>query len=179
MAVQRKCIQTVPEAVLNSVEVVRYRPGEAIRWLQTGAENIRRGARAKGKSVVEGDTRTFGESLKTAAGAAIDFTKGAYADLKHRQAEASEYVMLDGHFDVVNGTSIKAINYDRVEKITLNGDRATLFLDKGTLTIKPFAYIVAGRAKVPVGWTRNGIEVPYELLLEELAAHCNLDIIEE
>ena len=45
-----------------------------------------------------------------------------------------------------------------------------LVLDRGTLQIKPYAYVVAGKLKVPIGWARNGIEVPYELLIEELSS---------
>ena len=161
------------------MEVVRYRPGEAIRWLQTGAENIWRGAKAKGKSAIEPHSGTFGQNLKNAAGAIFDYGKGAYADMLHRQADASEYVLLETHFDVVRGSAIKTVDYSRVKKIELKGDRATLTLDAGNLSIKPFAHIVSGRAKVPVGWTRNGMEVPYELLIEELAARCGVDVVGE
>jgi hypothetical protein len=160
------------------VEVVRYRPGEAIRWLQTGAEYIRRGARAKGKSVIDPNGSTFGQNLKTAAGALVDYTKGAYADMMHKQAEAQEYVLLEKHFDIVRGSAIKTLDYDRVKKIEVKGDKATVTFDTGHLTIKPFAHIVSGKARVPVGWSRNGIEVPYELILEELAARCGVEIDE-
>jgi hypothetical protein len=161
------------------MELVRYRPGEAIRWLQTGAENIRRDAREKGKSVVGQtgtDQKTFGENLKTAASAVFEFGRGAYAELKHRQAEANEFVLHDKHVDIVRNGMIKTISYDLVKSVEMQGDRGTLVLEKGTVSIKPFAHIVAGKAKVPVGWTRNGIEVPYELLIEELAARCGVDI---
>jgi len=126
-----------------------------------------------------GDSKTFGENLKTAAGALFDFGKGTYADMMHRQAEDSEYVFQETQFDIVSGGNMKTIPYDRVVAVHLKGDRATLTLDKGTVILKPFAYIVAGRIKVPVGWVRNGIEVPYELLLLELAARCSVDIQEE
>ncbi len=164
------------------VELVRYRPGEAIRWLETGAENIRKGAQTRGLNLLRqtgADSKTFSENLKTAAGALFDFGKGTYADMVHRQAEDSEYVFQDDQFDVVSGGNLKTIPYNRVFAIHLRGDRATLTLDKGHVVIKPFAYIVAGRVKVPVGWVRNGIEVPYELLLLELAARCGLEIQEE
>jgi len=36
--------------------------------------------------------------------------------------------------------------------------------------------VVAGRTKVPVGWRRNGLEVPYELLIDELAARSGRSI---
>jgi hypothetical protein len=161
------------------VEIVRYRAGEAIRWLQTGAENIRRSAKAKGRSMIDPEhERTFGQNIKTAAGAVFDYGKGAYADMMHKQAEASEYVLLEKHFDIVNGSVIKAVPYDRVRKVELKNDKATVMLDKGTIYIKPFAHIVSGKAKVPVGWSRNGIEVPFELLVEELAARCGLDVDE-
>ncbi len=158
---------------------MRYKAGEAIRWLQTGADNIRRGARAKGKSVIDPSGGTFGQNLKTAAGAIVDYGKGTYADMMHKQAEANEYVLLDHHFDVVRGSAIKTVEYERVKKITVKGDRASITLDKGNLTIKPFAHVVAGRAKVPVGWSRNGIEVPFELLIEELSARCGMDVDDE
>ena len=121
------------------MELVRYRPGEAIRWLETGAENIRKGAQNKGMNLIKQagtDSKTFSENLKT-------------------------------------------IPYDRVIAIHQRGDRTVFTLDKGTVTIKPFAYIVSGRIKVPVGWVRNGIEVPYELITLELAARCGVEVQEE
>ncbi len=163
------------------MELVRYRAGEAIRWLQTGAENIRKGATLRGKSVVKQagvDQRTFGENVKTAAGALVDLGKSAYADMLHNQAQASEYVLQDDHFDIVKGASLKTIPYERVKAIQMRNDRAVLVLDKGDLTIKPVAHIVAGRMRVPVGWTRNGTEVPFDLLIEELAARCHVEIQE-
>jgi hypothetical protein len=164
------------------VELVRYKPGEAIRWLETGAENIRRGAQNRGMNLLKqsgGDTKTFSENLKTAAGAIFDFGKGTYADMMHKAAEDSEYVLQEDQFDIVNGGNLKTVPYNRVVAIHLKGDRATFTLDKGVVVIKPFAYIVAGRIKVPVGWVRNGIEVPFELLVVELGARCGLEVQEE
>lgn len=164
------------------MELVRYKPGEAIRWLETGAVNIRKEAKSKGRSLIrqEGvDQKTFGQNVMTAAGAIMDFGRSAYTDMLHQQAQASEFVLQEQHFDVVKGGSIKTVAYDRVKKVVLRGEKATFTLDKGSLTIKPFAHIVAGRVRVPVGWSRNGTEVPYELLLEELAARCGLEVEDE
>jgi len=164
------------------MELVRYRPGEAIRWLQVGAENIRRGAQARGRSVVRQtgtEQKPFKENVKTAAGALMEYGRGTYADLLHTKADASEYVLQERHFDIVRSGSIKTIPYERVKGIEFKGDHAIILLDKGQVTIKPFAHLVAGRAKVPVGWSRNGIEVPFELLVEELAARCGVEIDEE
>ena len=164
------------------MELVRYRPGEAIRWLETGGDNIRRGARNRGINLLRQgpiNSETIGENLKTAAGALFDFGKGTYAEMMHRQAEDSEFVLQESQFDIVNGGNIRSIPYTRVVAMTLKGDRASLTLDKGSVTIKPFAFIVVSRIKVPVGWVRNGIEVPFELLLHELAARCGIEVQEE
>jgi hypothetical protein len=163
------------------MELVRYKPGEAIRWLETGAESSRRAAKERGIEAVRPDSsrgtaHMVGKSVASAAGALVDLGKSAWADMVHRQAEASEYVLQDRHFDVVKPGSIKSVEYDRVQKIELKGDKVLVLLDRGNVTIRPYAYIVAGKVRVPIGWTRNGMEVPYELLLEELAARCGVNL---
>lgn len=161
------------------MEPVRYKPGEAIRWLHIGAEDIRKGAKSRARSVVNQsgtEQRPFAQNLKTAAGALLDLGKSAYADALHTQALGTEYVLNERHFDVVQGSTIKTVPYERVKGIEMRGDRASLVLDKGTMSIKPVAHLVAGRVRVPVGWLRNGTEVPYELLVEELAARCGVEI---
>ena len=164
------------------METVRYRPGEALRWLQTGADNIRKVAGERGKSVIRQtgvDQKRLGENLKTAAGALVDLGRSAYAEALHKQAEATEYVLLPDRVDLVKGGKIESISYDSIKGVRIDGDRARLILEKGHVSIRPFAHIVAGRVKVPVGWVRNGMEVPYELLIEEIAARSRREIEEE
>jgi len=162
------------------MEPIRYKTGEAIRWLKTGAEAIRKDAKEKGRQVVQPGTpkdfRDASARVASAAGAVIDFSKSAWADLKASELENTEYVLTDDGFDIVKGSSIKSIPYNRVEKIQRRADRSTITLDRGSVVIKPHAYIVAGGLKVPVGWTRNGMEVPFELLLDELSARCGVNI---
>jgi len=161
------------------MEVVRYRPGEAIRWLATGAENLRKDAASRGRTAVKQsncDARAVKENLKNAAGALLDYGKSAYTDLLHNQADASEYVLLDEQFDIVRGGTIRSVKYSDVKKIEFKAERATLILEKGNVSIRPVAHIVAGHAKVAVGWARNELEVPFELLIEELAARCKVEI---
>ena len=164
------------------METVRYRPGDALRWLQTGADNIRKAAGERGRSVIRqtgADQKRVGENLKTAAGALVDMGKSAYAEMLHRQAEATEYVLLKDRLDLVKGNKIESIPWESIKAVRMEGERAHLVLDKGKVTLKPFAHLVAGRVKVPVGWTRNGMEVPYELLVEEIAARARREIEEE
>lgn len=165
-----------------STELVRYRPGQAVRWLQTGADTIRKGASARGKSIVGqtgSDQRPLTENVRVAAGAIFDFGRSAYADMLHSQAQAQEFILLDDRVDIVRGSNVKTIPYALIKAIELKGDKATLTLERGFVHIRPFAHILSGRLKVPVGWSRNGIEVPYELLIDELAARCGLDIHED
>ena len=160
------------------MEVVRYQPGEAIRWLETEADRMRREATQKGKSAVQGADMEGGikQSVANVASAIFDFGKSAYAEIAHLRAKAGEYVLLEERLDVVNGTSIKSIKYADVKKILVAKDKATIHFSGHTVSIKPYAYLSAGPLKVPVGWTRNGMEVPYYLLLEELAARCGVDL---
>lgn len=164
------------------METVRYRPGEALRWLQTGADNIRKVAGERGRSVIRQsgtDQKKPVENLRTAAGALADLGRSAYAEALHKKAEAMEYVLLKDRLDLVQGPRIESIPWDSIKGIRLEGDKAHLILDKGRVTLKPFAHLVAGRIKVPVGWSRNGMEVPYELLVEEIAARARREIEEE
>lgn len=159
------------------MDLIRYKPGEAIRWMSIGAEDLRKQAKRQGKSVIkrEGD-RTIGKDIKEAASAVIDMGKSAWADLLAKQAEASEYVLHPEKFDVVTPGNIKSVRFDEVMDMKQQGDRVTVILKQGSVTIKPHAYIVAGKVKVPVGWSRNGLEVPYETLLDELSARCKVNI---
>ena len=148
-----------------------------MRWLQVGAAGKRRSARDKSKTLaMPADARDLGINVRTAAGALMDMGKSALADLAHNQATHSEFVLLDDALEVVRPGSTRRIAYREIKSIELRAERATLVLERGSLTIKPVAFVVAGRIKVPIGWTRNEIEVPYELLVDEIAARCGLDL---
>ncbi|HZH98541.1 MAG TPA: hypothetical protein VEX38_06180, partial [Fimbriimonadaceae bacterium] len=148
------------------MDAVRYKPGEAFRWLEIGAEDIRKNAQRKGQSLVrrEGE-RNIGRDVRQAAGALMDMGKSALADLMHKQALANEYILLDDRLEIVNSGRVRGVPYDDVQAIRQRGDRYSLILDQGSIPIKPTAHIVSGKIKVPVGWSRNGMEVPFEVLI--------------
>ena len=161
------------------MEIVRYRPGEAIRWLRTSGEKIRQDAQTRTRSAVQqrvSSERPVMENLRNLSGAVFNVGKGAYAQMVHHLAEGNEYVLQEKHLDIVRGNSIKTLPYDRICGISLKGDRAILRLDQGSITVRPVAHVVAGNVIVPVGWNRNGLEVPYELLLEELSARAGVHL---
>jgi hypothetical protein len=152
------------------METVRYRPGEAIRWLQIES------ARLKDEpGPVMG--QTVGESVRGVAGALFNMGRSAFAELAHLRTSASEYMLLEDRLEIVHGKSIRAVPFESIKTIEMKGDRVTLRLEKGVIAIKPFAYIVAGPLKVPIGWNRNGMEVHYHLLIEELSARCGVEVV--
>lgn len=155
------------------MEAIRYKPGEAVRWLEVGADDLRKQARESGGRLVRrAGERTIGRDIRDAAGVILGMGKSALADLLHHQAQAAEYVLHEDRVEVVTTSSTRVIRYDQVTGMHRRGERVTLVLESGALHIKPVAHIVAGRIRVPVGWTRNGMEVPYEVLIDELSARC-------
>ncbi|CAN5623011.1 hypothetical protein BH11ARM2_BH11ARM2_20460 [soil metagenome] len=158
------------------MEIVRYRPGEAVRWLRTEADALNKEARDHGRSAVQqGD---FKHRIGQAAAAAAGMGKGAYTRLLHERTQASEYVLQEDRMDVVQPGKIKTIPYSSIKAIQMRGDRAIVVLEAGSMLIQPFAHLTAGRVKVPIGWSRNGTEVPFELLVEELAARAGVRLEE-
>src|SRR5688572_27610339 len=114
------------------MDPIRYKPGEAIRWLQTGAEQSRRTAKQKSKDMMDQTGAPGTKRVGQGVGALIDLGKGAWADVLHKQAEASEYVLQDDRFDVVTGNSIKSVRYADVRKMTAKGERVVITLDRGS-----------------------------------------------
>ncbi len=161
------------------MELIRYKPGEAVRWLESGAKDMLRSAKKKGRQIIhpQGD-RNLGRDFAQVAGAVVDVGKSALAELRHRQAEATEFVLGETSVEMLRPTGARTVPYESIKRIDKDGDKYTLIMDQGAATIKPHAYIVAGRVKVPVGWARNGLEVPYEVLVDELAARCKVDVTE-
>lgn len=161
------------------MEIVRYRPPDVLRWFQIGASGRRQAAARQGRSVVrrEGE-RTIGKDIRQVAGAILEIGKGAFADIVHRLAEGTEYNLGEESFEIVSGGRSRTLAYDEIKHISArNGDRFVLQLDQGCVTIAPAAYLVAGRAKVPLGWLRNGLEAPYTTLVDEIAARCGVEVI--
>jgi len=159
------------------MEIVRYKPGEAVRWLDAGAKDMLVRAKQKGGSALAGGiSRQVPKDIASVATAVFDAGKSALAELMHRQAEATEYVLDERGLEVVRLGSLKFLSYSSVRSISQKGDEYMIKSDTGTVRIKPHAYIVSGRIRVPIGWDRNGIEVAYGVLADELAARCKVNI---
>jgi hypothetical protein len=157
---------------------VTYRPPDVLHWFSTGSQEAIQSAKRKGRALTRPtDDGSVRKKIAQAVGVAADFSRGAAADIVHRQAAETVYRLYDTHMDVRTPLSQQRIEYGGVTAIKAHGkDRFTVEHEGGTLTVRPIAHLSAGRVRVPVGWTRNEIEVPFTMLLEELSARCGLEI---
>lgn len=162
------------------MNVIRYRTGRAIRWLETAAAEGRRTAQKKGSNLnPQINAQILGANVKAAAEATVGYVKSAWADRVHNAADEIEYVLLESSLELHGSGPAKTYSYADVDRIEQRGDRYTFFLSNSrSFTIKPHAYITAPRIKVPIGWERNGIEVSFETLIEELSARCGVNVVE-
>ena len=157
---------------------ITYRPAEILHWFGIKSQQEKTAAKRHGQAAIESSDLV--RSFKNVAGAAASFGKGALTDLVQKQAEETVFHLGEDAFEILGMTSRKKIIYSQVRQISARPhDRFEIDHSGGTLVIKPSAHLVAGRLRVPVGWLRNGLEVPYGMLIEEIAARCGVDIIAE
>lgn len=158
-----------------------YRPVDILHWFGMESRSARRSGFHKGGQVAKKATEQgVVQGLKLAASAAYELTKGAAGDLVQTQASQTEYVLHETGFEALDIVRRTKIDYKQVQKIVAKGgDKFMVVSETGNVTIKPVAHLLAGHLKVPVGWVRNGMEVPYSTLVEELAARCEVDVVTE
>lgn len=157
---------------------VTYRPAPVLHWFETGAQHARTSAKKKGRELAKTSADAWAEGLKKAASAAADLGRSAFSDFVHRAAEEVTFVLHEDSFEAQTLGNKKKVIFDEVTEVAEAAhDRYVLTHKGGTLVIKPTAHLVAGRLKVPVGWTRNGMEVPYTMLIDEIAARSGVDIL--
>jgi hypothetical protein len=161
-------------------EPVVYSPPACIQWFEVGAGGIKQDARAKAKAAKVGlQEKDLGTALKEGLSAAMRAGRAAMANLAGKRSEATEVRLYEDHFELVSLLKTVSIPYKEVRSIAPSPGgkhRYTLTLRSGEHTLSPVAYLVSGSARVPVGWQRNGMEVPYLLLIEELAARCGVEV---
>ena len=154
---------------------VTYRPPDVLHWFGAGSQEAMKSAKRKGKRL--GGEGSVKDKFFQAASAAADIGRGAAAGLVQNQAAETVYKLFDDRLEVRTPLSRQVVQYAAVSSIQAhNKDRFTLEHEGGTLTIRPIAHLASGRIRVPVGWVRNEIEVPFTMLLEELSARCGLEI---
>lgn len=158
-----------------------YKPAEVMHWFDTESKRTNAIARSQTKEIAKtANEEGIIPSIKQAATAAISITKGAYGTVVQKQAEETRYDLFDTGFEYVDLARRTKVDYNQVRQIVAKaGDRYQILYNGGSITIKPPAHLVAGKYRVPVGWQRNGIEVPFLTLVEELSARSGIEIIAE
>ncbi|MCG9894090.1 MAG: hypothetical protein MH204_01270 [Fimbriimonadaceae bacterium] len=157
---------------------VTYRPPDILHWLEQGGRTGRsdsfRKAKEAAKSAGEGG---FGTSFRKAAEAAKDLGKAAMADRAGRKYDDFLYLLADEELRIVKDGEATILPYRAIREIKEGkDDRWEIHAGTVQASIRPAAHLVVGSVKVPIGWLRNGIEVPFRLLIEELAARCGVEI---
>ncbi|MBX3114348.1 MAG: hypothetical protein KF836_07255 [Fimbriimonadaceae bacterium] len=160
---------------------VVYKPAEVMHWFDTESKRTNAIARAQTKDIAKtANEEGFLPGLKQAAGAALSIGKGAYGTVIQKQATETRIDLYETGFEVNELTRRVKIGYDQVRQIVSKAnDRYLVLYNGGNITIKPVAHLVAGRYRVPVGWLRNGTEVPFIVLIEEISARSGVEIIAE
>lgn len=152
------------------VPVVRYRPAPVIKWLELGSATLRK---TRNATRARKDVRS---SILDIVGRIVREGKGAVANVAGRQIERIEYRLLDDRFEVT-GALERTIPYGRITSI--RETRPANFVVEttdGSLRIRPYAWLVVAGHKVPVGWLRDGMDVPFDILAEELAVRAKVAI---
>lgn len=161
------------------METVRYKAPEITLWLQVASRGARKAKITSKESTVSGPDE-ISATLRRAAGAIVGFGRERLSELKQKQTEATEYTLEQDRLEARTLGRAKSLTYKDVVQIERKGgDRVVFRTADSSLTIAPVAHLVVGRVKAPIGWLRNGIEVPFETLIEEIAARSGKQIEEK
>ncbi len=157
---------------------ITYKPADILHWFGQDAKRSKGTARRRSMDIV----RTTSEEgivkgLRQAVGVATSLGRGAVGDIVQARIDEITYTLHENGLEYNTLTKNRKIGYEKVRRILAKpGDRYQVLYDGGAMTIKPIAHLVAGRLRVPVGWIRNNMEVPYTMLVEELSARCGVEI---
>ena len=160
------------------MQTVTYRPPDILHWFSTGSQEAIDSAKRKGRDFTKkAGESTVKQNILKAAGVAAEFGRGAAAGIVHGQAVETVYKLHDKELEVRGPFGTVIVAYDAINEILSHQkDKFTIEHDAGTLTVRPVAHLVSGKVRVPLGWIRNSIEVPFTMLLEELSARCDVEI---
>jgi predicted sugar kinase len=162
------------------MEPVIYAAPELLRWFGTESQRAKADARRKGAKALVAHRQGIAGQIKEAASAALSLGRGTANELALRGATEEAYVLTSDAVERTGLTTRARVSYADVREIVdVGGDRFALVHEGGKLVIRPAAHLVRGRQRVPVGWLRNGVEVPYTTLVAELAARCGVEVRHE
>jgi hypothetical protein len=149
-------------------ETVVYRPVDIQGWLKLGSESLRKTPFQLGND--------FRKTVAGAVGKAFDFGKGALADVGGLAIDRIEYRLHDDRVDIVGVGPTKSVPYSSIRRVEVQGRGFRVDAGSNSFGIKPYAHLLVSSVKVPLGWKRNRMDVPFNLLAEELAARAKVKV---
>jgi hypothetical protein len=158
---------------------VYYRPAEIIGLIGEDSNESRHRARKQTKEISRAtEEQGIGGGLRQAANVVMSLGRGAFGEVLRRQVESVGYVLDGENFEYKTLTGRKSVPYkDVTDIISKSGDKFEVKFKDGAVVIKPIAHLVSGRFRVPIGWLRDGMEVPYTMLIDELSSRCGVEIV--
>jgi hypothetical protein len=149
------------------MSAVTYQPPDILHWFDTGSAEAIETSKKIRPDLNLGSGKAIKETMMQAAAAAAEFGRGAMADLAWRRLDEVSYTLDDDSFEAITLTTHRNIPYETVvEIIAEKHDKFLVRHEEGTLTIRPIAHLASSGIRVPIGWKRAGIEVPYLMLIE-------------
>jgi hypothetical protein len=161
---------------MSATTTVTYSPPEALKWIQFKSDASKEGASRRlvrsGKTV----RQDWKSSVTDVAGAVGAYASTAASSLTHAAKNVARYDLDDTMLTAKTMGKTTKISFEDIQEILLDGDEATIIHSKGNLKIKPIGYVSSGIVKAPLGWRRNGTEVPFATLIEEIAGRAGLRV---
>ncbi|MER3413677.1 MAG: hypothetical protein C4327_11885 [Meiothermus sp.] len=145
--------------------VARYRPADAIRWIEIGTRRT-----AKPGDLPFEPPGGARDAILDALQKALDFGRTKMAEFHGQAIRAKEYLLYEDRFEVVASSGTRSVLYADVESLELKRGGSFLFrLRQGRIAVRPYAWLLVLGTRIPLGWERNGVDVPFETLSEEIA----------
>jgi hypothetical protein len=153
--------------------VARYRPADAIRWIEIGTRRL-----AKPGDLPFDPPADARAAVVEALRKALSLGKSKVAEFQGKAIRAREYFLYEDRFEAVLPSGVRNVQYADVESLEVRRAGAfVLRLRKGRFTLKPYAWLSVPGARIPLGWERNGVAVPFETLPEEIALRANVRVV--
>lgn len=152
------------------MHVVRYRPADAIRWIEIGARRISK----PGDLPYDPPSDPKGAILH-AFTKALDLGRTKWAEIQGKALRAKEYLLYEDRFEIVSPSRTRVALYADIESLEVKrGDVFLFHLKQRRVAIRPYAWLLTMGVRIPLGWERNRVDVPFETLPEEIALRANV-----
>jgi hypothetical protein len=148
---------------------VKYKPVDIIRWIDFTTESHNK---------THTKESPFPKTIKQALQKMVNLSKTTTAQVARNAIEQLEYRLYHDSLEMHSQTGFRSILYSQVTHIEiLKREAFRIRTEKETVRIKPYAWMIVANLKIPLGWRREDMEVPYHLLLEEIAARTKAPIV--